>query len=249
MVKKISSLALKEKGIYLIPNLFTLSALFFGFYAVVAGIQGRYQDAAIAIVLGLIMDSLDGRVARLMHTQSDFGADLDSLSDVISFGLAPALVMYLWQLQHFGQWGWAVAFTYVASVALRLAKFNNVSDKRPNNYFQGLPCPAPAGLLAGLLWTVEQSESVWFDSHMGGITLMVLMLSLSALMLSSIPYYSGKKAGNSGKVSFYAVVFVVLLLVVFSIIPAVFTLAFFSGYVIYGVLAAGWSCLKGKCCG
>ncbi len=246
MVKLSSSLAIREKGIYLLPNLFTLCALFFGFYAIVAGIQGRYQAAAIAIVLGLIMDSLDGRVARLTQTQTDFGADLDSLSDMVSFGVAPALVMYLWQLQHFGKMGWVVSFAYVASVALRLARFNNIAEKNASNYFRGLPCPAPAGLLAGLLWTIESWSCVWFDTVAGGWTLMAIMVSLAGLMLSSVPYYSGKKFGDGGRVPFKFVMFLVGFLLLLSLEPAGVIFAFFTSYVVYGIGAALINCCRRK---
>ena len=244
MTKKLSTLALREKGIYLLPNLFTLSALFFGFYAIVSGIQGSYQDAAIAIIFGLIMDSLDGRVARLTQTQTAFGADLDSLSDMVNFGVAPALVMYLWQLQHFGKVGWLISFAYVAVVALRLARFNNTTDKGCGNYFQGLPCPAPAGLLGGMLWSVEQWGCVWFDTQLGGWALMCIMVCLGGLMVSNVPYYNGKQVGDGGKVPFRIILFMVAFLLALSFAPALVIFGFFTIYVLYGLVMAAVRRLK-----
>src|SRR3990167_9105499 len=142
---------ISQRGIYLLPNLFTTAALFAGFYAIVAAMKGFYETAAIAIFIGIIADGLDGRVARLTSTQTAFGAQYDSLSDMASFGIAPALVMYSWSLIYLGKLGWLAAFIYAASTALRLARFNTqvIEDKR---YFQGLPSPSAAGVLASLVW-------------------------------------------------------------------------------------------------
>src|SRR5690606_25110027 len=142
----------RRRSIYLLPNAFTTAALFAGFYAVVQAMNGRFEAAAIAIFVAMVLDGMDGRVARLTNTQSSFGEQYDSLSDMTSFGVAPALVMYEWILQGLGRWGWLAAFVYVAGAALRLARFNTnigVVDKR---FFQGLPSPASAALVAGFVW-------------------------------------------------------------------------------------------------
>src|SRR5690554_7113870 len=154
----------RRRSIYLLPNAFTTANLFAGFYAVVQAMNGRFDIAAIAIFLAMAFDGMDGRVARLTNTQSAFGEQYDSLADVVSFGMAPALVMYVWALQGLGRWGWLAAFVYVAGAALRLARFNTnigVVDKR---FFQGLPSPAAAALVAGLVWIVtDLRESKWIS--------------------------------------------------------------------------------------
>ena len=142
----------RRKGIYILPNLFTLAALFGGFYAIVMSINGRFDMSAVGIFCAMVLDSLDGRVARMTNTQSAFGEQMDSLSDMVSFGAAPAIIAYVWALQGLGRWGWMAAFVYCACAALRLARFNvntSVVDKR---YFQGLPSPAAAALVAGFIW-------------------------------------------------------------------------------------------------
>ena len=147
-----------NRGIYLLPNLMTTAALFAGFYAVIAGMQGQFLEGAIAIFIAMVFDGLDGRVARMTNSSSAFGAEYDSLADMVSFGLAPALLMFQWALQDYDKIGWLAAFIYTAGAALRLARFNTqvgIADKR---YFQGLPSPAAAALLAGLIWMVESNE-------------------------------------------------------------------------------------------
>lgn len=146
----------RRKGIYILPNLFTLAALFGGFYSVVMAMNGRFDMAAVGVFCAMVLDSLDGRVARMTNTQSAFGEQMDSLSDMVSFGAAPALIAYEWALQGLGNWGWTAAFVYCACAALRLARFNvntGVVDKR---YFQGLPSPAAAALVAGFIWLMTE---------------------------------------------------------------------------------------------
>ena len=150
--------SLSARGIYLLPNLFTSGALFAGFYAIVAAMNFKFEPAAIAIFIAMVMDGLDGRVARMTNTTSAFGAEYDSLSDMVSFGVAPAIIMYVWALKPLGKLGWIAAFIYCACAALRLARFNTkledpLQDKR---YFQGLPSPAAAALLAGFVWVAYQ---------------------------------------------------------------------------------------------
>ena len=152
---------LRRRGIYLLPNLFTTAALFAGFYAIVQAMNSRFEHAAVAIFVAMVFDGLDGRVARLTHTQSEFGAEYDSLSDMVSFGVAPSLVIYEWALKDLGKWGWFAAFIYCAGTALRLARFNTNIDVVDKRYFQGLPSPAAAGLMAGMIW-------VFNDYHVHG---------------------------------------------------------------------------------
>ncbi|MCB1876314.1 MAG: CDP-diacylglycerol--serine O-phosphatidyltransferase [Chromatiales bacterium] len=204
------------KGIYLLPNLFTTGALFAGFYAIIMATQDRFNEAAIGVFVAMILDSLDGRVARLTNTQSAFGAEYDSLSDMVSFGLAPALVMYEWALHGLGKLGWLAAFVYTAGAALRLARFNTqvgIADKR---YFQGLPSPAAAGVVVGLVWVAD-------DYGISGHTLNVLAVAVTILMgllmVSNIRYNSFKDLDLRGKVPFVAVLLIVLAFVLISLDP------------------------------
>lgn len=225
----------RQRGIYLLPNLLTTSALFAGFYAIVAAMKGLFDTAAIAILIAMIADSLDGRVARLTNTQSAFGAEYDSLSDLASFGLAPALVMYSWSLFHLGKLGWLAAFLYVAATALRLARFNTqVSDKV---YFQGIPCPAPAGLLASLVW-------VGSTYNVSGVSLAipvaVLMLILAGLMVSSVRYYSFKQIDFKGKVPFFTIVLAVVLITAVALEPPEVLFVIFSLFALSGPFITLW---------
>ena len=147
---------LRRRGIYLLPNLFTTAALFAGFYAIVQAMNGRFEHSAVSIFIAMVLDGLDGRVARLTHTQSEFGAEYDSLSDMVSFGAAPALVMYEWALKGMGKLGWIAAFIYCVCAALRLARFNTNIEKVDKRFFQGLPSPAAAALVAGLIWIMHR---------------------------------------------------------------------------------------------
>src|SRR5664279_6398408 len=146
---------IRRRGIYLLPNLFTTAALFAGFYSIVQAMNQRFEDAAIAIFVAMVLDGLDGRVARLTKTQSAFGAEYDSLSDMVSFGAAPALVVYEWVLRDMGKLGWIAAFIYVAAAALRLARFNTMLDVADKRWFTGIPSPAAAALVAGFVWVID----------------------------------------------------------------------------------------------
>jgi CDP-diacylglycerol---serine O-phosphatidyltransferase len=243
MKKPTKHAGLREKGIYLLPNLFTLSAMFFGFYAMMASIQGQFTEAAVAIFIGMVMDGLDGRVARLTHTQTAFGAELDSLSDMVTFGVAPALVMLLWQLQDYGRLGWAMAFVYAVSVALRLARFNSQPES-DNQWFKGLPCPSGAAVLAALLWNAEQWPIAFFDSIEWVMILMVVMLLLAILMVSSVPYPSFKDIGDKGKVSFKMILGISLLLVLLFLETAPVLLVSFVSYALSGPIL--WCCHRHK---
>jgi len=144
----------RRRGIYLLPNLFTTAALFAGFFAIISAIQGRFEVAAVAIFIAMILDGLDGRVARMTNTQTEFGAEYDSLSDMVSFGVAPALVVYLWGLSTLGKVGWLAAFIYTAGAALRLARFNTQAVSIDKRYFQGLPSSAAVAVVFGMVWVV-----------------------------------------------------------------------------------------------
>lgn len=206
----------RRRGIYLLPNLFTTCGLFAGFYAIVAAMKGSFEVAAIAIYIAMLADILDGRVARLTNTQSAFGAEFDSLSDMVSFGIAPGLVVYSWILWGLGKFGWLVAFLYVAAIALRLARFNtqvNIADKR---YFQGLPSPASAGLMASVVWVGKEYD---FSGVAMGILVALLVIAVSALLVSNIRYHSFKQLDLKGKVPFFAILVVVLIFIGISIDP------------------------------
>lgn len=220
-----------EKGIYLLPNLMTTSALFAGFYAVIAGMNGHFEQGAIAIFVAMIFDGLDGRVARMTNSCSAFGAEYDSLADMISFGLAPALLLYQWGLQDFGKLGWLIAFVYTVGAALRLARFNTqvgIADKR---YFQGLPSPAAAALLAGFVWMVETNHI-----QTGAESFFALLLTLTAglMMVSNMRFNSFKELNLKGKVPFVTLLVIVLVFVVITLKPAAILFVLFFLYALSG---------------
>src|SRR6056300_40008 len=189
----------RHKGIYVLPNLITLAALFGGFYAIVMSMNGRFDLATIGIFAAMVLDSLDGRVARLTNTQSAFGEQMDSLSDMVSFGAAPALIAYEWVLRDLGRWGWIAAFVYVSSAALRLARFNvntAVVDKR---YFQGLPSPAAAALVAGFIWVVVDTG---FETPYLAWVTFGLTLYAGLTMVTNVPFYSFKDVRMKKSVPF-----------------------------------------------
>ena len=221
---------LRRRGIYLLPNLFTTAALFAGFYAVVQAMNENFEYSAIAIFIAMVLDGLDGRVARLTGTQSEFGAEYDSMSDMVSFGVAPALIAYEWALKDMGQWGWIVAFIYCACAALRLARFNTniaVVDKR---FFQGLPSPAAAALIAGLVWV-----TINFQVQGNDISWLACIVTLFAAltMVSNIPYYSGKEINLRRRVPFFTILLLVLFF--FVLIPSHPPLVLFCLFVVYGL--------------
>lgn len=221
----------RRRGIYLLPNLFTTAALFSGFYAIVAAIHNRFEAAAIAIFIAMILDGLDGRVARLTNTQSDFGTEYDSLSDVICFGLAPALVMYEWSLSTLGKLGWLAAFIYTTATALRLARFNTQVGKADKAYFQGLASPAAAAVLAGFVWVGD-------DYQLGGTLMaplgLVITLAAGALMVSNIRYRSFKDLNFKERVPFVTILSVVLVFALISIDPPRVLFGVFLLYLISG---------------
>ena len=220
-----------EKGIYLLPNLMTTAALFAGFYAVIAGIQGQFELGAIAILVAMILDGLDGRIARMTNSCSAFGAEYDSLSDMISFGLAPSLLIYQWALHDFGKLGWLIAFVYTVAAALRLARFNTqvgIADKR---YFQGLPSPAAAAVLASLIWVVESNQlNTGFES----IAALVLTGFTGVMMVSNVRFSSFKEINLKDKVPFVTLLVIVLVFVIITLKPAVLLFFIFIGYAFSG---------------
>jgi CDP-diacylglycerol--serine O-phosphatidyltransferase len=230
------------KGIYLLPNMFTTGALFAGFYAIIAAMNGRFEIAAIAIFLAGLLDGLDGRVARLTNTQSAFGAEYDSLSDMVSFGVAPALVMYLWSLVYLrdvsvfmGKLGWLAAFIYATATALRLARFNTqigVADKR---YFQGLASPAAAAVVMGAVWVCESYDIIGQDVVYAAL---VLTIAAGILMVSRFPYYSFKDFDLRERVPFVSLLAVVLIFVFLSMETATVLFSFFFLYMLSGPIVS-----------
>lgn len=231
----------RAKGIYMVPNMITLAALFGGFYAIVMAMNGRYDLATVAIFVAMVLDSLDGRVARMTNTQSAFGEQMDSLSDMVSFGAAPALVAYVWGLSTLGRWGWIAAFVYCACAALRLARFNvntAVVDKR---YFQGLPSPAAAALVAGFIWLMTDAEIGPLDVTYGVYIrwgMFVLTLFAGLTMVTNVPFYSFKDLSLKKSVPFAAIVLVALGIAVINIHPPTVVFGLFvvygiSGYAVY----------------
>ncbi len=233
--------ARRRRGIYLLPNLFTLAALFSGFFAIVQAMNQRFDLAAMAIFAAMVLDGMDGRVARLTNTQSAFGEQFDSLSDMTSFGVAPALVMYEWILNDLGRWGWAGAFVYCAGAALRLARFNaniGVIDKR---FFQGLPSPAAAALIAGFVWLAIDNKfhvkEVWMPWLAFALTVYA-----GLTMVSSAPFYSGKSFQLARSVPFWVMIVILVAAFFISSDPPVFLFGLFCAYAASGYvyLAFRW---------
>lgn len=220
-----------RRGIYLLPNLFTTAALFCGFYAIVSSINGKFEIAAIAIFVAMVLDGIDGRVARLTHTESDFGAEFDSLADMVSFGVAPALIMYLWTLSSFGKVGWMVSFVYVVCAALRLARFNTQASHSDKNYFQGLASPAAAAIVAGLIWNGPLLQE-YLSSPALNMVALVTTLVAGLLMVSNVRYHSFKGINWRSKVPFATILMVVLALVFVTVAPE---LLLVSGFFIYAL--------------
>lgn len=231
----------RRRGIYLLPNLFTTAALFAGFYAIVAAIGARFEEAAVAIFVAMVLDGLDGRVARMTNTQSAFGAEYDSLADMISFGLAPALVMYLWSLQDMGKLGWLAAFIYTAGAALRLARFNTQLGTADKRFFQGLPSPSAAAILAGLVWVGHD-----YRLDGGDLTWISLFFTVAAglLMVSNVRFYSFKELDMKGRVPFVALLVLVLIFVLVSLDPPQVLFATFLLYALSGPVVTVWMLMR-----
>lgn len=224
----------RRRSIYLLPNAFTTANLFAGFYAIVQAMNGRFEMAAIAIFVAMVFDGMDGRVARLTNTQSAFGEQYDSMSDMVSFGIAPALVMYEWVLQDLGRWGWLAAFVYVVGAALRLARFNTniaVVDKR---FFQGLPSPAAAALVAGFIWLAVDNHFSLNDEVLAWVAFTFTVYAGIA-MVTNAPFYSGKTFALGKSVPFWVMLLLVGVFVFVSSNPPVML---FGLFMVYGL--SGW---------
>ncbi len=221
----------RRRGIYLLPNLFTTACLFGGFYAILAAMGGRYQAAAIAIFLAMLMDGLDGRVARLTQTQSAFGAEYDSLSDMVAFGLAPSLVMYLWSLSHLGKFGWLPAFVYTAGTALRLARFNTQIGSADKRYFQGLPSPSAAAILASAVWLGHEYA---LEGAAMSVVSAVLTAAAGLLMVSNFRFHSFKELDLRGKVPFVVLVAMMLVFAIVLVHPPLVLFLLFVAYAVSG---------------
>lgn len=226
----------RKKGIYLLPNLFTTAAMFSGFYAIVAAMQGNFEAAAIAVFVAMVLDSLDGRVARWTNTQTAFGAEYDSLSDLVSFGLAPSLTMYQWSLVHlremgttWGKIGWLAAFIYAACAALRLARFNTQIGKVDKRFFVGMPSPTAAALMVGIVWMFQDSGVAGRSLQMPTLLATVI---IGLLMVSNFSYYSFKDINLRGRVPFVVMIAVALGFVLITIDPPK---VFFTFFVLYGL--------------
>jgi CDP-diacylglycerol--serine O-phosphatidyltransferase len=237
----------RRRGIYVLPNLVTLAALFGGFYAIVMAMNGRFENAVIGVFCAMVLDSLDGRVARMTNTQSAFGEQMDSLSDMVSFGAAPALIVYEWALKDMGKLGWVAAFVYCASAALRLARFNTnigVVDKR---YFQGLPSPAAAALVAGFIWVMDDagfkgaSKIDWLAWTAMGMT-----LYSGLTMVTNVPFFSFKDIGQKRSVPFIVIVLIALVIAVVNLHPPLVIFGMFCLYGLSGYAVYGWRKMKGR---
>ncbi|MCX4191329.1 CDP-diacylglycerol--serine O-phosphatidyltransferase [Methylophaga sp. OBS1] len=225
----VSSDKQQRRGIYLLPNLFTTAGLFAGFYAIIAAIRQDFDAAAIAIFVAMIMDGLDGRIARMTNTQSAFGAEYDSLSDMVAFGLAPALVVFLWALLDMGKFGWMIAFIYAACGALRLARFNTQIGTADKRYFQGLPSPAAAACVAGWVWLGTDRG---LDPALVSNVAVPITFFAAILMVSSMRYYSFKELDLKNRVPFIKMLALVL---IFALIANDPPLILFSAFLVYAV--------------
>lgn len=224
-----------KRGVYLLPNVLTTFGLFAGFFAIILATKGQYADAAIAIFVAMLFDGLDGRVARLTNTQSSFGEQYDSMADMLSFCVAPALLVYFWQFSDLGKIGWLGAFVYTAAGALRLARFNTqigVDDKR---YFQGLPSPAAAALVAGMVWTKQSIGVTEYDQYLT-LASWIILVGAGVLMVSNIRYYSFKEINLKGRSSFKLLLVATLIIIVITLWPSVILFAFFLAYALSGLI-------------
>lgn len=218
----------RRKGIYLLPNALTTASLFSGFYAIVSAANGVFDNAAIAVFVSMILDGLDGRVARMTNTQSKFGEEYDSLADMVAFGVAPGLVAFFWSLNSLDQFGWAVTFIYVAGAALRLARFNTQIGSVDKKFFVGLPSPSAAACVAGLVWCFHAYEPAgWLTA----LTI-VVVAGTGVLMVSNVLYRSFKDLDLRGRVPFAAILVVVLIFVVVALDPGT---VLFTGFLIYAL--------------
>jgi CDP-diacylglycerol--serine O-phosphatidyltransferase len=237
----------RRKGIYVLPNAVTLAALFAGFYSIVMAMNGRFDTAAIGIFCAAVLDSLDGRIARMTNSQSAFGEQMDSLCDMVNFGAAPALIIYEWALKGLGKPGWIPAFVYIAGAALRLARFNTniaIVDKR---FFQGLPSPAAAALVMGLIWVMDDAgfKYVWRIDWLSWVAFGVTLYA-GLSMVTNAPFYSFKVVGAKQSVPFIVIVAIALGIAVISLDPPQVLFALFCSYGLSGYAVYAWRRFKGR---
>ena len=242
-----SPLRPRRKGVYVLPNLVTLAALFGGFYAIVMAMNGRFEQAAVGVFCAMVLDSLDGRVARMTNTQSTFGEQMDSLSDMVSFGAAPALIVYEWALKGMGKAGWVVAFVYCSCAALRLARFNTnltVVDKR---YFQGLPSPAAAAVVMGFIWVMDDAGYQQSDMRgwLAGLAMALTLIS-GLTMVTNLPFYSFKEVSLKRTVPFIVIVALALAIALINLHPPIVLFAVFCLYAGSGYGVYVWRRMKGR---
>ena len=237
--KPLLNTEIRRRGIYLLPNIFTTAALFTGFYAIVMAMNQRFVDASVAIFIAMVLDWLDGRVARLTRTQSAFGAQYDSLSDMVCFGAAPSLVIYEWALKDLGRFGWIAAFVYCAGAALRLARFNTNIDVVDKRFFQGLPSPAAAALVAGFLWLASDNKIPVDDYGMPWVAAF-LTLYAGLTMVSNVPFYSFKEINLRRSVPFAVILLIVLGFVLISTDPPIVLFLLFVAYGVSGYVYWVW---------
>jgi CDP-diacylglycerol--serine O-phosphatidyltransferase len=221
----------KNRGIYLLPNLLTTAGLFSGFFAIVASMNNHFESAAVAIFIAMVFDGLDGRVARMTNTQSDFGAEYDSMADIVSFGMAPALVMYNWALHDLGKLGWLAAFIFVAGGALRLARFTTNIDTVEKRFFQGLAIPSAAAIVAGAVWVGSKYAIDPTDIHYVAAALTIMC---GLLMVSNFRYHSFKDVDWRGRVSFMVILIIVLAFVIVATEPSLVLFTIFLVYAVSG---------------
>jgi len=235
----------RSKGIYLLPNAFTTAALFCGFFAIVQAMNHQFETAAIAIFASLVLDGMDGRIARMTNTQSAFGEQYDSLADMVSFGVAPALVAYEWVLKDFGKWGWLAAFTYCAGAALRLARFNVNTGVVDKKFFQGLPSPAAGALIAGFIWLADDNKIPVRDSAIPWVTFLITIYA-GLTMVSNARFYSGKALDIRYRVPFGVMVLMILTFVLISSNPPLTLFGIFVIYAISGYVIWAWERMTGR---
>ncbi len=221
----------KNRGIFLLPNLLTTAGLFSGFFAIVASMNNQFESAAVAIFIAMVFDGLDGRVARMTNTQSDFGAEYDSMADIVSFGMAPALVMYNWALSDLGKFGWLAAFIFVAGGALRLARFNTNIGSSDKRFFQGLAIPSAAAIVSGLVWVGSKYE---VDPSSISYLAAIITICAGLLMVSNFRYHSFKDVDWRGRVPFVVILAVVLAFVVVATEPSLVLFSIFFLYALSG---------------
>lgn len=232
-----------KRGIYLLPNLFTVASLFAGFFAIISALKGNYDHAAIAIFIAMIMDSFDGRVARLTHTETAFGAEFDSITDMVSFGVAPALTMYNWILTPLGKFGWLAAFLYTVFTALRLARFNVQLGKGGKRYFQGLPSPAAAAVIIGSVWV---GLDLGISSHVFSVIFAIVTVITGILEVSNIRYRSFKDADLKNHVPFVVILAIALIIALVSIDPSKVLFVVAVVYAVSGPIGTIWGLQKRK---